>query len=135
MAVDVTGSTLPASLAGTVVSVAAEPSNVDSEAADVATVVGSAPTQERPYRVEVALAEQPPSTSVGTGILLTVTVQGTGSTVVAVPVVALQRINGQDVVVTVPDDERWEVEPGFTAEGWVELRSGAPPVGSLVETR
>lgn len=135
MAVDLTGSTLPASLTGSVVSVASEPSSIDSAAADAGASIGSTPSQERPYRVEVTLGEQPPSTAVATGVLLTVTVQGTGSTVVAVPVVALQRINGQDVVVTVPDDKRWEVEPGFTAEGWVELRSGAPPVGSLVETR
>ncbi|TFV65115.1 UNVERIFIED_ORG: hypothetical protein E4P37_11375 [Bacillus sp. AZ43] len=136
MAVSITSSTLPAALTGTVVSVASEPSTVSGEAADpAAAAIGSTPSTERPYRVEVELAEQPPSSSVGTGVLLTVTVQGTGAAVVAVPVVALQRIDGADVVVTLPDRRRWEVEPGFTAEGWVELRSGAPPVGSLVETR
>ena len=136
MVVSVTASTLPSALRGSVASVASEPSGVDSASSEAtAAAIGSTPSQERPYRVEVDLTEQPPSTSVGTGALLTITVQGTGSSVVAVPVAALQRIGGEDVVVTSPDRRRWTVEPGFSAEGWVEIRAGAPPVGSPVETR
>ncbi len=49
--------------------------------------------------------------------------------------VALQELGGDDLVVTLPDRRKWPVEAGLVAEGWVELRKGAPPVGSTVETR
>jgi hypothetical protein len=70
----------------------------------------------------------------GASALMTIEVQGTESTVLAVPLVALQRVGGDDVVVTM-NNEKWVVETGLAAEGWVELKAGSPPEGSKVVTR
>jgi HlyD family secretion protein len=136
MPVRVTGDTLSSPLTGTISAVATAPESVPAQSSDSAAVsAGSAPTADRPFRVAVSLDQQPASTTVGAGVLLTVTEQGTDSEVVAVPAVALQEVDGDEVVVTLPDGKRWKVETGLTAQGWVEVRSGAPPVGSTVETR
>lgn len=97
--------------------------------------VGSIATEDRPFRVRLEMERQPPATTVGMGILATISVERTDAAVIAVPVVALQQVGGHEVVVTLPDRRKWTVETGLVAEGWVELRRGSPPVGSTVETR
>jgi biotin carboxyl carrier protein len=140
MPVSVTGVELGEELQATIVDVVREPpaqgGGGDGEA-DVAA--GSAPgteaTAEFPMRVRVAFVAPPPATLLQVAVLLTIEVQRTEATVLAVPLVALQQVGGDDVVVTVGDGRKWVVETGLASEGWVELKEGAPPEGSEVETR
>lgn len=136
MPASLTGVELGGELPATIIDVVREtPSGGGEEEGSPEVPVGAQATPELPMQVRFALLEPAPAHLLGVGVLMTIEVRSTESTVLAVPLVALQQVGGEDVVVTVDDHKRWVVETGMAAEGWIELKAGSPPEGSKVETR